>query len=245
MTPKKEKEKAMDKRQVTEKIKKLLRLSESPNENEAALAAVRAQEMMEKYQISIMDTDDGGELSTADDFTVDQKGRFEPWYLAFFVGLATLYDLNPYLKRNCRKNGKNYTKLQVIGLETDAEVFRYAFQFLTDTTLRLYKQELEKKKRAAGAVPSRKQINTFRYSFCQGCTTRILKKMRAAKQSQAQTDSTALVVVKTEAIERYKKDNNLRMRSEKVGGGPRAFNGSAYQAGYRAGGNINLNPALS
>lgn len=42
-----------DRAQILEKIRKLLALSESPNEYEAALAAARARALLDKYDLSM------------------------------------------------------------------------------------------------------------------------------------------------------------------------------------------------
>ena len=47
--------------EVREKIKKLLRLGESSNINEAANAAAHAQRLMDKYRIAMIELGDVGE----------------------------------------------------------------------------------------------------------------------------------------------------------------------------------------
>ena len=46
-----------EREKVYDKVRKLLALSTSPNEHEAALAAERARELLDKYQISLAEVD--------------------------------------------------------------------------------------------------------------------------------------------------------------------------------------------
>ena len=45
----------MTKEEVLSKVRKLFELSNSPNENEAALAAAKARELLARYNLSIAD----------------------------------------------------------------------------------------------------------------------------------------------------------------------------------------------
>jgi hypothetical protein len=47
-----------ERERVYDKVRKLLALSKSPNEHEAALAAERAREILDRYQISLAEVDE-------------------------------------------------------------------------------------------------------------------------------------------------------------------------------------------
>ena len=64
--------------EIVEKIRKLLALAESPNENEASLAAEKAQEMMLKHGIDIATVamEDGVSMSVDDEI---HRTRLDVW----------------------------------------------------------------------------------------------------------------------------------------------------------------------
>ena len=63
---------------IEERIRKLLALADSPNENEAAAAAEKAQALMLRYGIEMAAVAaSGGERLAVDEHVVD--GKVDPW----------------------------------------------------------------------------------------------------------------------------------------------------------------------
>jgi Protein of unknown function (DUF2786) len=72
---------------IEERIRKLLALADSPNENEAAAAAEKAQALMLRYGIEMATiAASGGERLAVDEHVVD--GKVDPWRRMLAAGLA-------------------------------------------------------------------------------------------------------------------------------------------------------------
>lgn len=111
---------------ILDKIKKCLALSESDNENEAKLAAMRAAEMMEKYKISM------AELHTdpnAVNIEVTESPLFHGkglWHTAVARNAAYAADCKIYIKtRNADGSRKVVT---LVGTMESIELASYLYQ---------------------------------------------------------------------------------------------------------------------
>ena len=73
------------------KIKKLFQLSNSPNENEAALALERAQKLMEEYNLTMSEVEgvkDAGSNDIIDEKYNEKAKRFKKWETVLFGGVC-------------------------------------------------------------------------------------------------------------------------------------------------------------
>ena len=221
----------MEKEDVIAKIEKLLRLAESPNEHEAALAASRAQDLMEKYQIEAIQLreDDGKAGLGIADHTIVSYKRIEGWKKLFFCALARVYECKPYYL------GKT---LNVIGMETDIVLFREAYAFL-DRVIEHHakKEKIARRKREAVRI-SRAEAHAYRRGFCSGMSIRIVSRLREEKEKRLQNkvEVRDLVVIKEDAIREYTADWNWGKAK------PTRYtvNDAAYSKGYQVGGQVNL-----
>lgn len=73
---------------LVERIKKLLALSESSNENEAAIAAQKAQELLVLHNLELSD------LSESDneikEVNIEESSKISNWKLSLADGVATM-----------------------------------------------------------------------------------------------------------------------------------------------------------
>ena len=105
---------------ILEKVQKLFALSESPNEHEAALAAAKAQEILDKENLTLFDLKKLS-ASDIDSYFVDKGVRHAAWASHLFVKLSHTYDLHPYYSGGC---------LKVVGYKQDVDVFQYIHFYL-------------------------------------------------------------------------------------------------------------------
>lgn len=224
----------MTKTKIIDKIEKLLRLSKSPNENEAASAASRAQQLMEKYQIRawlLGQQDDKSAGLGIVDHVLDERGRSEYWQKLLFVRLSKIYECQPYF---------NGGTMRVIGMESDVEVLKLMYQYLHDAIRNLQKKAWSR----AGAEygTGRRAANHFRRGYCEGAVVRILERLEKdrAERVQATVATRDLVVVKSGAIKRFIDKGPYIFRSSRKAS--YAGSRSAYGRGYEAGGRVNLRP---
>lgn len=118
-----------------EKVRKLLRLAKSSNANEAALAAARAQELIDRHRLTqaVMDLDapDGSASDRLQEFAdepLDRPVRLDRWRgsLAFVLARANgcvVYRRGPWMF--------------LIGRAADAAAVRYLYAWLSKETQRL------------------------------------------------------------------------------------------------------------
>lgn len=111
-----------DSEKIIEKIKKVLELSKNnPSENEAQAAALKAQELMAQYHISLADVEDIQDIENI----VEER-------VAVGAGKKWKYSLAGAIARNFRCRYFFYGKTSVVfyGYETDAKIAAQTFEYL-------------------------------------------------------------------------------------------------------------------
>ena len=122
----------MNKKEIIEKIKKCLALSQSTNQHEAALALKQAQALMAKYDIDANDAD----LLGIQDFETDGSGSHRPpkYEVILAQSIAKMMDckviLTWKLKRTRHGGSKYVTQWTFYGFDPVAEIAGYAFDVL-------------------------------------------------------------------------------------------------------------------
>jgi hypothetical protein len=181
---------------LQEKLKKLLRLSSSPNQHEAQLALEKAQELAMKYGYSLKDLTDSTEDQVLNVPVDDESGNKTVSDTSFAIAhcLAEYFRVKIYTsttKWKRDRKGKLARETQVIkaiGLPNDVTAFILAFQFTLgafETLWKIYNK----------ANPSKYPIrvrNDYRYGFVAGCRERL----------KAQTSEFGLMVVAPDAVMR-------------------------------------------
>ena len=214
--------------QMLDKVEKLLRLSQSPNEHEAALAASRVQEILLKYGLSISDVPTSDRPSVSDDaFTTASV----PWLHKFLAKLARVYDCRSY-----RDLGTQFSELHVVGHPHNKEALRLVFNYLSTTIVGLgfaAAQEAHIKGR---------YLQEYSSSFCIGCSERIVERIRQAKEQiiNNSSDVRALVVQYQQEVNKFVDANyhfsHTPINSTVVG---------AYHAGRAAANSINIHQTIA
>lgn len=234
-----------DKKQsIIAKIEKLLRLGESPNENEAAAAVSKAHALMEQYQIESFELDaQDNDVCGVIDNDLETQGRWDKWLKVLFINLGEIFDCNVYFFSRINA-GKTQITLRVIGLKTDAALLETMFKYLRGIIHRLYLTAWEKDKDqyALYFQTQRKAAAAFKKSFCAGCVERITVRLETAKQERAQAEVKCrdLIVLKNALVERF----IVQSRYSFVIGKAIKQNiyRKAYEEGFAAGGSVRLQP---
>lgn len=116
---------------ILDKIRKLLALSKSPNENEAAVALAMAQELMLRYNIDNIDLE---QESTEDIIEIDFKISYqaEESSLRFVYWLGKAFFVKPILiKRNIGQDKIKFERyIRFIGKQADVAVTTYVFSYM-------------------------------------------------------------------------------------------------------------------
>ena len=222
---------------VLARIKKLLSLADSSNENEAAAAASKAQELMFKYNLEISAVEN---LDLRPDEKVDQhnfdiglgegKKNVANWKSWLFVAVAQTSMCQPYIA-----HGYRTTYARVIGRKAVVEVAQYTYSWLI--------HELERLSNAYMANQiwfDQYDSRRMRRSWLEGASLGVSRKLRAdfdARKVETE-QSTALVVVRDKEIQDWMDDNGLQLTSRKAT--VASQDRRAYTAGYQAGSNLSV-----
>ena len=234
---------------IGEKIANLLRLAKSDNVNEAAMAAARAQRLMDKYKIevaleSLADDDDfpDEDIINCQDPIERLKQRCM-WKTLLADSIGTANQCNVYTQGG---------DIKIVGRPGDINVVRYLYAYLVREVNRLCDRDCK----GCG--------RTFRNNFRLGAHSALKKKLSQQKEDtiaevrQRVThsafylgvpDSSALVRVDQALakIEQRGRDVETWMRKNMRMGTASAsrsnYNRDAYQAGQRAGGSIQITRA--
>lgn len=152
---------------IEDKIKKLLALASSPNENEASLAMSRARELMAKYSVSIKETEIHAQEVLNEEYYFSQyftsaAGR---WIPLIVNDIVTNFGVIPYLKE---------AKIILCGFKTNLNLAIYACDVILNQLNAEYKLEY-------------RNHRTFSFgdAFWQGAASAINRKFTIPQDQQA------------------------------------------------------------
>lgn len=247
----------MNKEKAIEKIRGLLALATSPNEHEAAAAAAKAADLLQKYNLEMTDIDSNygkGMVEVAADSTV---ARLDFWRnrLAGIVSDHTftkVYFVRKYAPSD--RTGKMGLRYGFVfyGRNGNAEVAAFLFDFLYRTLLELSEQETSKYaqefKAFYGVSPfqvknlGNEHPNVYRNSWLRGAVAGIATKLREQRQ---QVDNTVKAIIKLrdeeveQAWEEFSRD--MRKRNSTYQG---QENAGAKSKGFTDGYNLPVHTPL-
>jgi len=231
------------------KVQKLLRLSTSSNANEAALAAAKAQELIDQHNLSaaMLALDSAEPVDTFDepilDFEkdgapLDSQKTQQTWRARLASTVARLNGCRIYLYGG---------DIGLVGRPTDAEIVRYLYGYLT--------RETERLTTTSGKGMGTSWRNNFRLGIVDAVTTKLHEMHRAwesTTRAVARADSgMALVRVdralaqidkRGESVEAWIKAN---MKLRKISSQRVQHVSSARSMGRQAGESIKIGGAKS
>lgn len=223
-------------KKILERIKKLLAMAaDVSSPNEAAIAADRAQKLMQQYNIEnaasiLVDLEDDTCVERFDttDFKVSSRRpptSIPTWASRLAVAVSRLYDCE------VRATSSNVGNVQIsfYGYRTDLIACQWTYQFLISQIRRFNKQ-------ARGVIGSRSQLNDFREGLVTGIIENI-RQMIKAKEAVASTN-TGLMVVKKNVIEKKYGEFKYGRRAVQSG------SSGAFAAGQEAGRSIRINTPI-
>lgn len=205
---------------ISEKIQKLLSLATSSNENEAKLAAQKANELMIKYNLQMSDL---REEADYDIFVVEEGVRM-PVELKFIGGILVKHFFVELIKgRGC---------LRMIAEKQNLENGRYLYDFLTRTFKECW----------ANYKKETKCDNSLKQTYYLGLYRGLDEKLSATRKKVE--SEYGLVVVKDEKLQDFISEQFGKTRSE---GRTSVQNRdeNAYSSGKADGANITIRKGIS
>jgi hypothetical protein len=230
----------MTKEEVLSKVRKLFELSNSPNENEAALAAAKARDLLARYNLSIADLaiDDVNSALAPTELSVNVGRAVRNWVKGLLIHVAEGFECEHIIRR---RRGCNAT-LSFIGTPADAEVAVYTFEFLYGQLYRLVEQALPRLKRENRSWST----TALRHAYLDGAVKRIGERFREQTESiraAERRECKELVVAKEQMIKTYMATTFSCIRIEYAR--RRVVSATAFEKGYRDAGTINLRPGVT
>lgn len=218
---------------IVEKIRKLLALSQSSNEHEAALAASRAQALMLEHKISVSELKDPTATSAVDEgWVTESMGKFTymTWKGVLVSGIAAL--------NSCQCLRFDGNRLKLVGRKEDREVVEYLACFLIREIERLAFENY-----AASGFRDNGKRWTWVQSFGLGATTIILRRMREEKNRivTQNVSVTALVKRDDQALQSYLSVKYPKLKNAKANN---KIDSEAYGNGRSAGHSISWHSAV-
>lgn len=152
---------------IKETISKLLNLADSPNENEARTALLKARALMAKHKLSLHD------LNTEQDTQVCKQGigiyctkMTDTWAVPLAITIAGHYCCKAY---SSHVHGSKTTQIGFVGLKDDfavcVRIYRYAHCYVK-ANCEVLKRQSKKSGRAASEI--RQICNAYGVGFCGG-----------------------------------------------------------------------------
>lgn len=223
-----------EKERLIAKIKKVLALGQSSNEHEAALASSMAQELLDRYNLTMSDDE-------IREYFFAEAGYFPRWKVLLFTRLAKIYDLTPYRSMRWVSRSKKKSVLGVIGYATDREIFEYTFDYLSRTVEKMYRKKLKVEKQK-NRYWSRRHSMALRSGYSVGVVVGICDKIELSRQTRMQEDSsmTALVLTRKDKVEQWTNESFPLKKSRSYRPGPQI----GFESGKSDGQKIVINRGL-
>lgn len=182
---------------ILPKIKKLLALSQSPNEAEATAAAEKAHGLLRDYNLSMTDIEGCGEEKEVRGSVVHSGTRQTTWKRNLLNRVATFN----YCAMVYWGNSLGYS-WKLFGREANVQASMAMWEYLTETVERMGKKAALKRGVSAA-------------SYCDGAVIRLGERLWLLKQAEMQ-ECTALVPLANEAMAALESEHkNLRKTTER------------------------------
>lgn len=226
---------------IKEKIQKLLNLSESDNEHEAASALAKAMELMNKWNLDLaMVTGQKVELQEYNFPFTRWTGELQE----LAVRVLSLSDCSA-VYRHGRKEINTTARMYISGRPRDIQNFIYLFEFIRDRL----KKESQKFKLSIRNSGSNTRNNLETKSFRFGFIETICAKLKNSRQMFF-TENKALISIDSEVKLKEARDHLYQQMEENIDKRNKPnktvyINESALKAGKNVASEIDLNVAVN
>jgi hypothetical protein len=235
-----------NKAKILDRIQKLIALSTSPNENEAAVAAEKAQALLIEHNLSMADVKASTHKKV--EYTINNvKTTPYPWHRLLAQAVAKLYFCTSYYTPTPGKTMKADIH-SFVGEPHNAAVAIMMFQYLDKAVNDL---AVAGAKRISSTTEQSKYRTTFRNAAVNQLCKRIMQRIEAARRgevkSEAGTNLPALAsLYDTTAIAladqlKIMIPGGLKTKTQKVA----ILHGDGYAEGTEAGRRIGLDQQVS
>ncbi|MEG5041592.1 MULTISPECIES: DUF2786 domain-containing protein [unclassified Microcoleus] len=217
---------------IVERIKKLLALATSSNENESTAAAQKASLLLAQYNLSLADLGPSHQ-EEIDENSVETTSKFVTWKMMLLSGIA---DAN-----GCNAMRNTYTgSMFLVGTSTNLIVCKHLYEYLSSA---IEKRANYRKGNGRGLA----YLNAFRV----GCATRLRQRLLEQKQEMEESGipgsgdvaATPGIVVRSmfeknqQAIADYLEGRGAKVKTRS---GSQVSSAAGFYSGYEVGDKISL-----
>ncbi len=239
--------------EAVSKAVRLLRLSKSDNAYEAASAAAKAQEIIDRYKLESLSLSTGSlepdePVADFSQAPLDEGEKVAEWKIRLASTVAKANQCRVYLA--CRRDGfRDLRGISIVGRASDSETVRYMFAWLSKEVHRLADRD--------GKGLGKSWRNNFRLGVVDTIGRKLAEQHQATEaavveEARVQTaipSERSMVLVKQAIVKLEERaaeteawvKRNLKLKNAPIGGG--RFDPSARQSGRKAGEELNLRPA--
>jgi hypothetical protein len=200
---------------IIEKLKKLLALATSDNIHEAAAAAAKAQELIERYRIdrALLEGDEKETRAGDDPIATTVLHRFNgsrvmTWILNLAISLGEQNAVAVYYS-----NAYPAT-IEGAGTERDLATVAYMVQYLIREVERLLKDAVKLHRREHGFPPGRTWANSFRNGAVATIADRLARAKEETRRKLLEEAAKPVAEKYREAIEAHDMDRLLELDSK-------------------------------
>lgn len=207
------------KKKIVERIEKLVRLTASSNEHEAALAAERVQAILAEYNLSMTDVESAKDGFDGIETDGNLRTHSYPWHRSLANAVAKMYFCR-YFYITHRKPGGNarsgHDSHHFVGASHNIEVAKMMFVYLQETVDQLAREGAKSHPQSRSGY-----ITSFTNSCANRLVTRIYDRVEAAKRGEVKNEagkSMALVVLydrTDQQLQAYLDDKHGKMKTNK------------------------------
>jgi hypothetical protein len=214
---------------ITDKIKKLLRLGQSSNQHEAELALQRAYELANRHHINVSELD----LEQQGTNQLTHRSILSAASLSYARRCAISYVILPYFHVHVIHERQ---KLTFVGREEDILVAEHVYAFLVSECQRALKRW--------SAEHELKPVGDYKKSFIKGFFAGLRAKLSRAQPGADTTNANAIILAEANARTQYMRQQYGKLRS-KATTHPRRESHSAVADGYTEGSAVTINQTLN
>lgn len=221
--------------EILDKIQKLLNMTvaNGASLNEAANAAKIAQKLLLEHQLTVADlsNDKASKEKIHDDSFLFEGQRVIHWKASLAVAVCKVNGCKVYTKH------VTHTRLRyaVIGRDSDIEICKYFYDYLSNEIERLCKQAM-----ACGYGTGKTWSNCYKQSAVKAVTENLYDAQKEVRAANTGTTAMVKVDMKAEEVELWAKQN-LKLKSQKS---YYRVDNDARTLGYQAGKKISLSKGI-
>lgn len=217
---------------IKEKIRKLLALASGGNENEAALALAKAQELMTIHRLSQIDIELSGKIVDSpiieDINPIIEGGRVPSWKFRLVGALAKHNNCSVLKFAGMGTSAKRETQIRIFGRSEDIDIVRYMLAFIVVELTRI------------SSIANMGQGHRYADSWYNGAVVGINNRLNECRVKLEETTNKFALIKLDNKLQQVDEYINNKYKVSTCKSSNKTFNHEAYNSGYNTGKLMNI-----